>query len=208
MTDLISGQVYRVKFSGPRPTALDSPATTRQRQGCSSPCASSSASSSSSSRGGTVGDHHALVDDDRARQRLGHHGQVVGADQQRLGPRGHHAHELAAAARVEPGRGLVEHQHRWGPSTAPWPPRCACAGRARGGAARVARSRSCPPRPAPARRDGGSRASGTPMWMGPKATSSPHGGAEELVVGILEDEADRGADLLGRGRLRRSCRRC
>ncbi len=28
-----------------------------------------------------------------------------------------------------------------------------------------------------------------------------HGGAEELVVGVLEDEADGGADALDRGRL-------
>ena len=36
---------------------------------------------------------------------------------------------------------------------------------------------------------------------GPEGHVLPHGGAEELVVGVLEDETDRGADALDGGRL-------
>ena len=93
------------------------------------------------------------------------------------------AHQLAAPAGVEAGRRLVEHEDRSGPSRGRWRAIRACADRGRDGGARAAPCPPCRPTPAPRSTRAWSSPGGTPMWTGPKATSSPTVGLKSWSSG-------------------------
>ena len=140
-----------------------------------------------------------ITDRGHSSQRVG---QVVGDHQRRDVERAHDVGELAAGRRVEVRRRLVEHQdlglHRQhGRDRDPAAlPEAEVVGRPVGEVA-PCRRRRAPRRPAAS-----SSAPRSPRLAGPKADVVAHGRHEQLVVGVLEDDADPAADL-AQVRLRR-----
>ena len=62
---------------------------------------------------GAVGNDPATIHDDGPRKDLGHQLHVVGAHEHGLFEPGEQIYEFPAPARVEAGRGFVEHEHAW-----------------------------------------------------------------------------------------------
>jgi hypothetical protein len=143
--------------------------------------------------GGAVGDDDAVVEEDGAGAELGDEFEIVGGDDFGDGEGLEEVFEFAAAAGVEVAGGFVEDEDGGlaGEDAGETDAAFFAAGEVMGGAAFKAGEADAIEAFAGA---GGDIGGGQAELFGAEGDVFEHGGAEELVVGVLEEEADLAAD--------------